>query len=94
MEQDAIAEARKDKNFKRNFNGASLRLRLADEVYEARMAMGLSQQDLANNIHSSQKVISHIENGDVNIGIEMLGRLSETLHFSKETLYRVIFSTK
>lgn len=86
---DAIVEARKDKNYPLYLRGASLRLRLADEIYNAREIKGLSQQVLAKNIFSTQKVISRIENGEVNIGIELLDRLSEELDFNTNNLVRI-----
>jgi|GEM_PF-1898914 len=79
---DAMAEVKKHKNFKRFLRSANLRLRLAEEIYLARETKGLSQQELAKKISSTQKVISNIENGDVNIGIDMLDRLSEELEFT------------
>jgi len=78
---DAMAEARKSKNFKIYSENAEVRMRFGIEVYDARGKQGISQQKLAKNIHSTQKVISKIENGDVNVGIELLNRISKNLGF-------------
>jgi ribosome-binding protein aMBF1 (putative translation factor) len=86
---DAMADARNDEKYDRNFRSASLRLRLADEIFNAREARKLSQQALAKHIFSTQKVISRIENGDVNIGIDIFDRLSEELDFNTDNLLRI-----
>lgn len=83
---DAIAEARKSKEFKEYSKDADLRIKLAVEAYNAREKMGWSQQKLAKEIGSTQKVISKIENGDVNIGVELLNRLAEKLNFDSRNL--------
>lgn len=86
---DAMIEARENDKFNFYSKNASLRIRLAVEIFNAREAKGLSQQELAKRIFSTQKVISKIENGDVNIGIEMLSRLSEELNFTTDNFVRV-----
>lgn len=83
---DAIAEARKSKEFQEYSKDADLRIKLAVEIYNAREKMGWSQQKLAKEIGSTQKVISKIENGDVNIGVELLNRLAEKLNFDSRNL--------
>ena len=86
---DVIAEARKDKNFKKYSEGAEVRLNLALEVFNSRESMKLSQQRLAREISTTQKIISNIENGDVNIGIELLNRISKKLNFNSDNFVRV-----
>jgi len=78
---DAIAEAKKDKNFQRASEGATVRTKLAVEIFNAREAMGLSQQKLAKKIGSTQREISRLENGDVNVRIELLNRIAKNLGF-------------
>lgn len=86
---DAMADARKNEKFKFYSRGASLKIRLAVEIYNARESKKISQQELAKAIFSTQKVISRIENGDVNIGIEMLDRLSEELDFTLDNFSKI-----
>jgi len=86
---DAIAEARKYKEFQLKPEDADLKLRLAVEIYNQREKLGLSQQGLAEKMNSTQKTISKIENGDVNIGIDLLNRLAIQLNFDSETLARI-----
>lgn len=89
---DPIAEAGKRKDAKRYSDEADIRINLAIEVYRARKSKKLSQQSLAKKSCTTQKIISNIENGDVNIGIDLLNRLSKTLNFTSEILGK-IFNT-
>jgi len=86
---DPIAEARKSKKFQQYSEDVMPRIRLAVEVYNSRNAMGLSQQTLAKEINSTQKVISKVENGDMNLGIELLNRFVGKLNFNSDNLARV-----
>ena len=86
---DAMAEARKSKKFQEYSEDAALRLKLAIEVYKGREKIGLSQQKLAKEIGSTQKVISRIESGDVNVGIELLDRLAKRLNFNSDAFVRI-----
>lgn len=83
---DPISEARKNDGFSLHSKSARVSIRLAVEVYEKRKQNGLSQIDLAKKIGTTQKVISNIENGDVNIGIDLLKRLVDGLGFSNDDL--------
>jgi transcriptional regulator with XRE-family HTH domain len=86
---DPIAEAIKSKKFQQYSKDIMPRMRLAVEVYNSRDALGLSQQALAKEISSTQKVVSKVENGDMNLGIELLNRFVEKLNFNSDTLARV-----
>lgn len=83
---DPIAEARKDKRFFLYSKEARVAIRLAAEVYEKRKQIGWTQARLANEIETTQKVISNIESGDVNIGIDLLKRLADGLTLTTEDL--------
>lgn len=89
--RDAIAEAKKDKSYRKHYEAAKLRIRLAEEVFNARKNRGLSQQELAKMIGTTQKVLSNIENADVNIGIDLLNRIAKSLNFKSEN-FGVIFN--
>ena len=86
---NVMKEVVKDKKFQFYSRGSQIRTRLAIEVYKEREAREYSQQKLAKDIHSTQKVISRIESGDVNVGIEMFDRLSEKLYFTVDNLLRI-----
>lgn len=86
---DAIAEARKDKNFQRDSEGATVKIKLAVEIFNARESMGMSQQKLAKEIGSTQREISRIENGDVNVGVELLNRIQKKLGFTSNNFAEI-----
>jgi ribosome-binding protein aMBF1 (putative translation factor) len=58
---------------------AEIRLQLAELVYDARTAAGLSQTELARRAGTRQAVISGIENGAHAPGGVMLGRIAHAL---------------
>jgi len=80
---------KKIENFEEKYQGTGERVRLSIEVYNARQLLRLSQQDLAKEIKTSQKVISNIENADVNIGMDLLGRIIKRLQFTSDHLSRI-----
>lgn len=86
---DAMAEARKCKDFQNLSRDVDVRLRLAVEIYNQREKLGLSQQDLAKQISSTQKVISRIENGDVNVGLDLVSRIAKALSFTAGNWSRI-----
>ncbi len=86
---DPISEARKSEKFQQYSEDVMPRIRLATEVYNSRNILGLSQQALAKEIDSTQKVVSKVENGDMNLGIELLNRFVGKLHFTSDHLARV-----
>jgi len=53
---------------------------IAEEVYGSRIALKLSQQDLAKRVGTTQKVISKIENAEVNFGVDLILRISRELN--------------
>jgi DNA-binding XRE family transcriptional regulator len=84
---DAMAEARKSKEFQEYSDNAEVRIRLAIEIYNARGVMGLNQQELAKEIGSTQREISRLENGDVNLGIELLNKIIKKLHLDSNKIF-------
>ena len=58
---------------------ARARIVLAAEIYQARTKKGLSQEALAKNIATTQKVISKVENAEVNVGIDLIFRIMRAL---------------
>lgn len=86
---DAMAEARKNKNFVKYSSEADIKIRIAEEVYKARIKKGLSQQELAKIIGTTQKVLSNIENADVNVGTVLLHKISTALDFNINSFARI-----
>lgn len=90
---DPIAEARKLEEFTKYSQEAEERIRLAQEVYQKRKELGSSQAELARRIKTTQRIISDIENADLNIGFALLNRLSKELFFDEQN-WRNIFKSK
>lgn len=83
---DPIAEARKNKHFKKYFDEANVKIRFANAVYNARTKKRMSQQELAEKAQTTQKRISNIENADVDLGMNSIYRISQALCFDSKTL--------
>ena len=79
FKQDAMARARKNPLFKKYSQEARARILLAVEIYNARIEKGLSQQKLAKNIKTTQKEISKIENGQINVGVDLIYEIAKNL---------------
>lgn len=79
---DVLAEFRKSPRYPDLMRDAEWKIRFAVEVYNARTEQGLSQQVLAKKIGSTQKVVSNIENADVDMRVSMINRLAHALGFN------------
>lgn len=86
---DVMAEARANNNFKKYSTEADIKIRIAEEVYRARTKKGLSQQELARMVGTTQKVVSNIENADVNVGTVLLYKISIALDFSASNMAKI-----
>ncbi|MBU4370230.1 helix-turn-helix transcriptional regulator [Patescibacteria group bacterium] len=89
LTKDPMAEAKKDKDFLRHSEAAKVRIKFAVEVFKVREENGLTQQALAKMIGTTQKVVSKVENADVNIGIDLLNRIMKNLNFTSENLAEI-----
>ena len=69
----------KDAEFRRLYEEADIELRVALEITKAREAKRMSQQDLANALHTKQQTVSRIERGAQNVTIETLDRIARAL---------------
>lgn len=76
---DPMAKARNHKRFDDYSKEAHSRIILATEIYKARTKKGISQQELAKRINTTQKVVSKIENAEVNLGIDLLYKITSFL---------------
>ena len=86
---DPMSKAREGSYFKKYSQEAKERIRLGVEIYNIRETFKISQQELASRCQTTQKVISKIENGDVNIGFSLLNRIAKVLNFSCENWSRI-----
>lgn len=81
---DPLAEIKKSKNYSTYAKDADDRIKLATVVYNKRVNLGLSQQKLAKLVRTTQKVISNIENAEVNLGLDLMNRIGKVLQFQEE----------
>jgi len=77
---DPIAEARKHLRFQDFSDKASVKLKIAIEIYNARKKHKWSQTELAKKINSTQKVISNIESGKVDPSSYTLSKIAKKLN--------------
>lgn len=54
-------------------------LKISDEIYKFRIAKGISQKKLAQLSNTTQRIISQIENSEINVGINLFLRISQAL---------------
>lgn len=86
---DPLAEVKNSKNFQRYSKEARERIKLGVEIYNTREGLKISQQELAKQAQTTQKVISVIESGDVNVGFSLLNRIADVLKFNHENWSRI-----
>lgn len=66
----------KDKEFKNEWDSVELRYQFIQKLIELREENKVSQSQLAKKIGTTQAVISRIESGNVNVGIDMVQRIA------------------
>lgn len=86
---DPILEARKSSNFEKYSQEAEMKIRIAEEVFIAREKSGLSQQNLAKIVGTTQRIISDLENGDLNPGSFLLFRIGKALNFTSHNFAKI-----
>ncbi|MDR1077244.1 MAG: helix-turn-helix domain-containing protein [Propionibacteriaceae bacterium] len=74
--------------FEREYQAAGVRLDLADALYQARTAAGLSQSELARRAGTTQAQISLIENAGRTPRVDTLRRIAEALGMSLVISFR------
>ena len=66
-----------DENFKKEWDNLELRYAIVEQIIKLRNAYDLSQTELAKKIGTTQAVISRVENGTVNVGIDFLAKVAQ-----------------
>ncbi|MCL4428067.1 MAG: helix-turn-helix domain-containing protein [Deltaproteobacteria bacterium] len=66
----------KNKEFKKEWDKLELRYQFIQKLIALREENKISQSELAKRVGTTQSVISRIENGSVNIGIDMIQRIA------------------
>jgi len=79
IQRDPIAEARKHPKFQEYAQDTKDRIELAIKIYDTRIKKGLSQQALAKEAKTTQKIISKIENCEINVGYDLITRVIRSL---------------
>jgi ribosome-binding protein aMBF1 (putative translation factor) len=75
-----LKESLKDEEFKAAYDNKELRYKIVDILVSIRIQYKLSQAELAKKLGTTQAVISRIENGSVNIGIDFLQKVANTFN--------------
>lgn len=71
-----LNEQLKNKEFKEEWDKLELRYQFVRKLISLREESKISQAELAKKVGTTQSVISRIENGNVNIGIDMIQRIA------------------
>jgi len=69
----------KSKKFKDKLGPALFLTRISSVVYRGRLEKKLSQQQLSKMARTTQRIVSEIENGNYNMGSDLLYRLFKVL---------------
>ncbi len=69
----------KTKEFKESFETAVFRTRLSGKIHRARVGQKISQDELSTLAQTTQRIISDIENGNYNMGVDLLYKIFKSL---------------
>jgi ribosome-binding protein aMBF1 (putative translation factor) len=70
----------KDKETKRHYDAYDKQLRVAYQILELRKKAGISQEELAEKIGTTQGNVARMESGRQNFTIQMLEKIAGTFH--------------
>ena len=74
--EESFAAWRKDPEYEKAYNAFEEEFTLAAAIIEARARAGLTQQQLAQRMHTTQAVIARLESGKVKPSTRTLERLA------------------
>jgi len=83
-----LQEQLKNPEFKQEWDNIELRYAVIKQLIKLRNTYNLSQTQLAKKIGTTQAVISRIENGTTNIGIDFLEKIAKA--FNKKVEFRIV----
>ncbi|WP_345973574.1 helix-turn-helix transcriptional regulator [Sulfurimonas diazotrophicus] len=86
--QRLIKEQLKNEEFKREWDRLEPRYQVITQLLKLRIKYDLTQKQFAEKVGTTQAVISRIENGNVNIGIDFLERVAKA--FGKKVEVKLI----
>ena len=82
-----LEEKLENPEFKKEWDNLELRYLIIEQLIKLRNAYNLTQTQLAKKIGTTQAVISRIENGTTNIGIDFLEKIARA--FNKKVEFRI-----
>lgn len=85
---DFSKELEKQPGFKEALQETELEYQLARVIIEARVKKGLTQDDLAKAMHTTQSVISRFENAKTTPSLSFLKRLADVLNASLRVQFK------
>jgi len=83
-----LEEKLENPEFKKKWDNLELRYMVIKQLIKLRNAYNLSQTELAKKIGTTQAVISRIENGTTNIGIDFLEKIARA--FNKKIEFHIV----
>ena len=79
--RDRLKEDLKNRKFKQVFDEEDIYARLAVQIAKIREEQGMSQKDLAERLHTSQQMVSRLEDpANRSLSLQTLIKLAEALH--------------
>ena len=76
---EVFSRAEKSPRWKAAYGRADMEVKLAIQIAQARERADLTQAELAQEIGTTQSVISRIERADQNLTLETLSRIAQAL---------------
>jgi predicted transcriptional regulator len=86
--QQHLQEQLNNPEFKKEWDKTELRYAIIKQLIKLRNAYNLTQAQLAKKIGTTQAVISRIENGTTNVGIDFLEKIAKA--FNKKVEFRIV----
>ena len=83
-----LQEQLENPEFQKEWNDLELRYTIIKQLIKLRNSYNLSQTQLAKKIGTTQAVISRIENGTTNIGIDFLEKIARA--FNKKVEFHIV----
>ena len=87
--QDLLKEELKDPEIKKEYESLRGEFELADRIIELRKKAGLTQEELAKRIHTSQPSIARLESGSYrNVSLSFLRKVGNALGVEPHVNFR------
>ncbi len=86
--REHLNEKLKNKEFKDDWDKSELRYTVIKQMIKLRNSYNLTQSELAKKVGTTQAVISRIESGTVNVGIDFLEKVAKA--FDKKVELEIV----